>query len=290
MPAETPEQQLQRLRRNKGILDAVTCARWQLELERRRQATPDVWSAPNPLVTVRICTYERPRELVERAIASVLRQSYQNFEILVVGDHAGPETAAALAMLDDPRVRYHNLPERPRYPETKRHFWFTAGSAAALKGLELARGEWITHLDDDDELLPRHLETLLETARSRRLELVYGVSEYQLADGSWGLVGKWPMVCGALCNGSALYSRRVAHIAEDPFCWVDDDPGDWSQWKRMLALGVEIGFIESIVYRHYKEYSLRSPEALREIHRPIAAWEVLADLARMGGEHYLSLA
>lgn len=258
-------------------------------IERDRRLRPDIWSDPNPLVTVRICTYERPKELVERAIASVLRQTYQNFEIMVVGDHAVPETAEAIARIDDPRVRYYNLPERPRYPKTKRHFWFVAGIAAAFKALELSRGEWITHLDDDDEFPPDHIEILLETAREHQLEMVYGVSEYQIATDEWTRVGTWPPRCGGICNGAVLYSRRAAFVSYDPYCWVANEPCDWNQWRRMLAAGVQMGFVDRIVFRHYKEYSMRSPESLHEVMRQSRPEEILSDLAHVGASHLLAM-
>ncbi|HEY9722351.1 MAG TPA: glycosyltransferase family 2 protein [Oscillatoriaceae cyanobacterium] len=280
---------MQRLLRNKSILDTVGVMRSRLLIARDRQAHPDIWSDPNPLVSVRICTYQRPNELVERAIASVLRQTYQNFEIVVVGDHAVPETAEALAQIDDPRIRYLNLPERPIYPRGMRHFWFVAGVAAALKALELVRGDWITHLDDDDEFPPDHIEVLLAEAREHKLEMVYGVSEYQLADDSWARVGEWPPRCGGICNGAVLYSRRASVVSYDPYCWIIDEPGDWNQWKRMHLAGVRMGFVNRIVFRHYKEFSMRSPEATREIHRPRFPQEILDDLAHVGAEHLLTM-
>ena len=49
----------------------------------------------DPLVTVCIPTYPNYVQLLERSIPSVLAQDYQNIEVVVVGDAAPPETAAA---------------------------------------------------------------------------------------------------------------------------------------------------------------------------------------------------
>ena len=53
-----------------------------------------------PRVSVVIATYDRPLNL-SMAIESVLRQSDQNWEIVVIGDHCNPETAEVLAGFGD---------------------------------------------------------------------------------------------------------------------------------------------------------------------------------------------
>ena len=64
-----------------------------------------------PRVSVVIATYDRPLNL-SMAIESVLRQSDQNWEIVVIGDHCNPETAEVLAGFGEARLRYVNLPGR----------------------------------------------------------------------------------------------------------------------------------------------------------------------------------
>jgi glycosyltransferase involved in cell wall biosynthesis len=104
-----------------------------------------------PVVSVVIPTYRRP-DSVLRAVASVLAQTFTHFEILVVHDGPGPETAAALKDAD-PRVRYYQL-DANRGPAAARNY-----------GVTQARGQWIGFLDDDDEWLPRKLEVQLAAAR-----------------------------------------------------------------------------------------------------------------------------
>src|SRR5581483_8153017 len=195
---ETAEETVARLHRNKKIFDDVLTQQSRLRLERARAAEPELWSNPNPLVTVRIITYNRPKLLVERAVASVLRQTYSNFELLIVGDCAVPETATALAAVGDPRIRYFNLPERGHYPRFPRYFWPSAGALASIHSFDLPRGEWMIYLDDDHEYPPDHIEVLLGAARRARAEMIFGVSDYQQPDGSWLRMGRF--VCGQLCS------------------------------------------------------------------------------------------
>ena len=69
-----------------------------------------------PLVTVRVSTYERADVLLERTIPSILAQSYSRLEILVVGDCTQDDTEQRLRRVGDPRIRFVNLPYRPQYP------------------------------------------------------------------------------------------------------------------------------------------------------------------------------
>ncbi|MGQ0557343.1 MAG: glycosyltransferase [Nitrospiraceae bacterium] len=110
-----------------------------------------------PLVSVIMPTHNRPQQL-QRAVASVLAQTYQDFEIIVIND-AGCDVESALAGLNDAgRIT------------SVRHAVNRGLAAARNTGLKLARGKYVAYLDDDDRYLPDHLETLvgfLETHNER---------------------------------------------------------------------------------------------------------------------------
>ena len=209
-------------------------------------------SAEEPLVTIRIPTYDRGPLIVERAIGSAIAQTYPNIEILVIGDGATPETVDAIASVRDPRVRFVNLP-RPDYPADPERRWQVAGTAAVNRALDLARGAWIAPLDDDDEFTPDHVELLLATAIEHRLELVYGQSLMERPDGTWALVGAWPPQQAGLCHGSVLYAAELRFMRYDPEAWRVAEPGDWNLWHRMLDAGIRMGNVEQVVYCHYQE-------------------------------------
>jgi len=109
-----------------------------------------------PTVTVVIPTRARPR-LLERAIRSVLRQTLQDFEVVVVLDgpeaHGATLTADVVAGFYDPRIRLLTLAEP------------AGGAVARNAGVTAARGEWIAFLDDDDEFVDDKLELQRNAAR-----------------------------------------------------------------------------------------------------------------------------
>ena len=95
-----------------------------------------------PKISIIIPTFNRPT-LLQRAIASCIEQRFQDIEIIVVND-AGTDVADVAQA-----ATYLSLP----------HNRGLAGARNA--GLSVARGEYVTFLDDDDLLLPNHLESLL---------------------------------------------------------------------------------------------------------------------------------
>ncbi|TKW79548.1 MAG: glycosyltransferase family 2 protein [Bradyrhizobium icense] len=99
-----------------------------------------------PRVTVIIATYNRSRVL-PFAINSVLGQTLQDFELLVVGDGCTDDSEQVVGSIKDPRVRWINLPSNTGHQ-----------SGPNNRGLQEARGEYIAYLGHDDIWLRHHLE------------------------------------------------------------------------------------------------------------------------------------
>ena len=118
-------------------------------------------AAAEPLVSVVIAVYNG-QDLVGQAISSVLRQTHSNIEVFVVDDGSTdhtPEVLAGYEAVDRPGRRVRVLRQE------------NAGCGAARnRALEQVRGEFVTFLDADDELLPHHLETMLRRYRQLREE------------------------------------------------------------------------------------------------------------------------
>jgi glycosyltransferase involved in cell wall biosynthesis len=99
-----------------------------------------------PFFSVVIPVYNRA-DVVAEAIRSVLAQSEQDFEIVVVDDGSSDDPAPAVAAFADPRIRFHRQAN-------------SGGGAARNAGIDLARGTFIAFLDSDDAYLPGHLAAM----------------------------------------------------------------------------------------------------------------------------------
>ena len=212
-----------------------------------------VGATEEPLVSVVIPTYNRGQLVVERAISSVLAQTYQNFEIVVIGDCATPETVEAVLSVKDPRIVFENLPVRSPRPDDPERAWMMSGSRPYNRGLELARGTWIAPLSDDDEFTPDHLAILLAAAIDSRLEFVYGQTWMENPDGTWFRMGEWPPRQAGFGACALIYSAALTPMGLDDECWREDEPNDWNLWRRMWEAGVRMGYVPRVVFRHYVE-------------------------------------
>lgn len=106
-----------------------------------------------PSVSIVTSTYNRA-QIVRKAIESVLAQDYTDWEMCVVGDCTPDDTAATVASYGDPRLRFFNLPEKS-----------PPGSHGALAKnhalFQMARGDYIAYLDDDDIYRPNYLSAMM---------------------------------------------------------------------------------------------------------------------------------
>jgi glycosyltransferase involved in cell wall biosynthesis len=119
----------------------------------------------NPTVSIVVRTKDRP-VLVERALASVAAQSYRPIEVVVVNDGGGALDEGRLGRaLGDIALRLIVLPSSG------------GRSHAANVGLAAASGAYIGFLDDDDELLPRHVTTLVTQSVLSGAAVVYSDCE-----------------------------------------------------------------------------------------------------------------
>lgn len=102
-----------------------------------------------PAVTVIIPTFNRS-EVLRYAIASVMRQTFADFELLVIGDACTDDSEQIVAEFSDARVHWINLPTNVGHQ-----------SGPNNEGLRQARAEVIAYLGHDDLWLPHHLATLV---------------------------------------------------------------------------------------------------------------------------------
>ncbi len=126
-----------------------------------RSAEPS--GTPNresPMVSVIMPTHNRIQQL-QCAIASVLAQTYQNVEIIVINDAGSGAESELIDMNADGRITY------------VRHAANRGLAAARNTGLKLARGKYIAYLDDDDRFLPDHLETLVHYLETHGEHVAY---------------------------------------------------------------------------------------------------------------------
>jgi glycosyltransferase involved in cell wall biosynthesis len=103
----------------------------------------------NPTVSVIVPVFNRATT-VARAVDSVLRQTYSDFEVVAVDDCSTDDSASVIRSIQDERIRVV-VSER------------NLGIAGARNlGVANSRGHWVAFQDSDDEWLPRKLERQMD--------------------------------------------------------------------------------------------------------------------------------
>lgn len=108
-----------------------------------------------PAVSVIIATYNRAY-IISRAINSILDQTFQNFELIIVDDGSIDSTNELITKLmkKDSRIKYIKNKKNLGQPKSRN------------EGIKIAQGEYIGFLDDDDEWLPHKLEKQINKFQS----------------------------------------------------------------------------------------------------------------------------
>jgi glycosyltransferase involved in cell wall biosynthesis len=216
------------------------------------------YSEDEPLVSVIIPTYRSYETLRDRALPSILAQTYTNWEIVVIGDAAPPETGEVIASFADPRIRYENRPMRGPYPEEEYEAWLVSAVPPFNAGMRAALGRWIAPFADDDALRPFALERLVETVKSRRFEFCYSKILLHGRGGTDEEVGAYPprlspTGISAGMQGSLLHSE-LRFFEQELADVIFHTPADWSMVRKMMRAGVRIGFLDEVTADYYPSY------------------------------------
>jgi hypothetical protein len=116
-----------------------------------------------PRVTIIISTYNRS-DVLRCAIATVQLQTFQDWELIVVGDACTDDTADVVAAFRDPRIRF-----------TNRETNFGEQSAPHNDGFAMAKGSLVAYLNHDDLWFPNHLDSLVRCLDKTGADLVYAL-------------------------------------------------------------------------------------------------------------------
>jgi glycosyltransferase involved in cell wall biosynthesis len=226
-----------------------------------------------PLYSVIMPTWNRGAA-IRRAVISVLRQTYKNFELIVVDDHSHTPASEFLEGLDDNRIRYLRMKVN------------SGVSAARNAGIRLAEGEYLAFLDDDDEYLPQKLEVLNSAVENSwdviyhrmRIHFVkegfsYDNDPHRLRFGYRELLLK-----NLLGSPSMVVIRRSACLDVGAFDETLPALEDYELWLRLAKAGYKFQFVDAILTNYYRHTNYNSRSLSLE--NDITAWELLHEKYR----------
>lgn len=216
-----------------------------------------------PKVSVIIPSYNRAH-LLSRALKSVLNQTFQDFELIVVDDASTDGTGQLTSTFGDERIRYI------------RHDTNKGSNASRNTGLRHARGEYVAFLDSDDEWLPEKLEKQMQVFKrgSEKLGLVSTGYSDEYLDPDEPFI---PHCRGNIFNkllienliGSTSTPLIKKNCFEEAGLFDETMPAsqDWDMWIR-IARKFEFDFVQEILARYYfqPDSISRNIESIKRAH------------------------
>ena len=194
-----------------------------------------------PEFSVLLPTHNRA-DVLPLAVRSVLSQTCQDFELLLVGDGCTDETADVVRGFGDARIRWFDLPKAP-------HFGYANRNVA----LREVAGQYVAHMTHDDLWLPDHLELLSACLENHGAEIAY--SRWVWAGPTGTLLPSYynlndPRVLAAFLRrigvgwawGGCMPSTSVLHRRQclDKYGYMDEAlpaAADWDLWARIIQGG-----------------------------------------------------
>lgn len=165
-----------------------------------------------PSISVVMATFNRSNVL-RWSIESVLQQTFQNWELWVIGDACTDDTGEVVLSYADPRIQFINLPKNNG-----------GQSGPNNEGCIRSKGEYIAFLNHDDLWFPDHLEKAWNVLRSTNADLVFSLVDRITAEGKRQVNGMFRdnvYEPGLLTPASSWVFRRA----------LFDEVGPWRHYR-----------------------------------------------------------
>lgn len=194
----------------------------------------------DPEISVILSTYNRSRtekecqSLLQRAVDSILNQTFTRFELILIDDASTDDSAEYCKKwaASDPRVRFFAFEKNSGIPAKRYNF-----------GMEMSRGRYICFMFDDDQWELNALDDLYRAISHLpdNYGMVYGLAtlyfgddreNFQILGGKWG----WNKIDSTnfIANNAVIIKRSVIDLVGG----YDEDPlflriCDWDLWWRI---------------------------------------------------------
>ena len=253
-----------------------------------------------PKFSIIIPTYNRKDLLRERSLKSLLNQTLKDFEVIVVND-GGEDVSDVIEEYKNKGLNIKYL----TYKENK------GPSYARNRGIEIAEGEWIGFLDDDDEYLENTLETFNSYAKEN-LKYIISLVVKKMDDKEFILpfvksyekitektfanwIVKWWLIPGNFLISKNLFLRLKGF---DEKLRIGEDTELWLRILFNTNFSKEAKFLPVCTYVHYfhgvlgKEFQIK--KAIEDIYyimekhkNNLKKWRILKDFYYKLGIMYL---
>lgn len=210
-----------------------------------------------PEISVIIPTWNRA-EFIEKAVRSVLNQTFSDLEVLVCDDGSTDNTKEIVQSINDIRVKWIEGEHGGRPAIPRNH------------GIKASTGEWLAFLDSDDEWLPDKLEKQLGQCKKNNC-LASCTNAYRLipSEGIKGNMSRWEkdivtfdnllewnrVICSSALVHKSVFNKVKGFSEDEQLCAVED----YALWLR-VATQTDFAFLTEplLIYREEPLISVRA--------------------------------
>lgn len=207
-------------------------------------------------VSILLTSYNQP-EYLSQAIESVLNQSYDNYELIILDDNSKLDICNVLS-----NYWFHNKIIVYKSNIAKDQRMLSTRYASLINiGYKLSSGDYITYLTDDDIYLPNRLEVMVNKLQS--CDVVYGGQACTYNGKDIAFVRPHSAILDAgydiVDHCSVMHTRQVF----DECGGWDDDPSYWRAadgifWNRIASCGYKMYPVNEVTDIHrFHEQSVR---------------------------------
>jgi glycosyltransferase involved in cell wall biosynthesis len=201
-------------------------------------------------ITVLMSTYNCGR-YIQTSINSILRQSYENFELLIIDGGSEDNTEEIIRSFDNEKIRYIRL----KY----------IGLGAALNyGLKEAKFDWVARMDADDIAVPDRLEKEIKLIKKSSKDIIFSDSVFfknkkiqflNMINTEKEDLKRKIKLRGHICHPSVLYNRNFI-LENGGYNENLDTLEDWELWIRLLNKANFVHLNEFLLFIRIRDNSL----------------------------------
>jgi glycosyltransferase involved in cell wall biosynthesis len=206
-----------------------------------------------PELSVLMSVYNDSKYIKE-AINSILNQTYQDFEIVIMNDGSNDNTEEIILNYNHPKIKYFASSENK-------------GLAVRLnEGIQYCRGNYIARMDADDISLPNRFELQLQFLKTNEEYVLVGSAYYKIVDKENKVIRKQVSEYSKL-KTKLLFGNNIAHpsVMFNKKIWLQSNclydetfryAQDYELWTRLI-LNYKIANLKEplIFYRRYEGVS-----------------------------------
>lgn len=227
-------------------------------------------------------TYNQER-FIGKAIATVVTQTYKNWELIVVNNFSTDKTKEVVASFQDPRIRLIDFANNGIIAASRNH------------AMQKSSGEVIAFLDSDDYWLPEKLQKSLDKLREGFDLICHGEFYFQDHNGEFSPHKYGPeahctfehmLLNGNCLSTSAIMVKRSVLDQSGLFdeCKPFNTAEDFDLWLRIAELGAKIGITDEMLGYYRLHSGSASASNLKNAKATLAVLEARAQKAALSAK------